>query len=155
MALSDPEVTALSLLQGARPGNSGAAQCRVGASETGLLLGDVGHVGEGPRRRTERTCRGPRAVPKDPAAAPEGAAATESEAWRRWRSERALVGAGSATPAGQSEAEATRARGPPGVQARTPGVQARTVGEPLALGPGVYLDRLPDRPTLATESIHA
>ena len=121
----------------------------VGASETGLVLGDAGYVGEDFRWRIEQTEHGLWAVPKDSTAPPEGVTEAESKAWRRWlRSKRVLVETVFAMLADQFKAETTRARS-------LLGVQTRMVAKLLAFDVGVYVNRLLGRPPLAIKSLYA
>ena len=121
----------------------------VGASETGLALGDAGCVGEDFRYRIAQTARILWAVPKGSAAPPDGITAAESKAWRRWlRSKRALVASVLSMLADPFNAETTRAR-------RLLGVKTRMVAKRVAFDLGVYLDRLSGRPSLAIKSLYA
>ena len=121
----------------------------VGLSETGLVLGDAGYVGEDFQWRIERTGHGLWALPKDSAAPPEGVTEAESKAWRRWvRSKRALVETVLSMLADQFNAETTRARS-------LLGGRTRMVAKLLAFDLGVYLNRLPGRPPLAIKSLYS
>ena len=121
----------------------------VGASETGLVLGDAGYTGEDFRYRIAQTAHNLWAVPKNSTAPPEGITAGESKAWRRWlRSKRALVESVLSMLADQFKAETTRARS-------LLGVQTRMVAKLLAFDLGVYLNRLLGRPSLAIKSLYA
>lgn len=121
----------------------------VAPSETGLVLGDAGYVGEDFRWRVAQTAHDLWAVPKDSTVPPEGVTEAESKAWRRWlRSKRALVETVFAMLADQFQAETTRARS-------LLGVQTRMVAKLLAFDLGVYLNRLLGRPSLAIKSLYA
>ena len=121
----------------------------VSPSETGLVLGDAGYVGEDFRWRIEQTEHGLWALPKDSAPPPEGIPEADSKAWRRWvRSKRALVETVFSMLADQFQAETTRARS-------LLGVQTRMVAKLLAFDLGVYLNRLLGRPSLAIKSLYS
>ena len=152
LVITDEGAVAAFALAPANVGERDVAEAmlyHVGASETGLVLGDAGYVGEDFRYRTAQTAHTLWAVPKDSAAPPEGITAAESKAWRRWlRSKRALVESVLSMLADQFNAETTRARS-------LLGVQTRMVAKLLAFDLGVYLNRLLGRPSLAIKSLYA
>ena len=152
VAITDEGAVAEFALAPANVGERDVAEAmlrHVGPSETGLVLGDAGYVGEDFRYRVAQTEHGLWAVPKDSTKPPEGVTEAESKAWRRWlRSKRALVETVFAMLADQFKAETTRARS-------LLGVQTRMVAKLLAFDLGVYLNRLLGRPPLAIKSLYS
>lgn len=152
VAITDEGAVAEFALAPANVGERDVAEAMmrgVEPSETGLVLGDAGYVGEDFCHRITVTGHGLWAIPKDSTKPPESVTEGESKAWRRWiRSKRSLVETVFAMLADQFNAETTRARS-------LLGVQTRMVAKLLAFDLGIYLNRVLGRPSLAIKSLYS